>query len=219
MWLDRIPASVAFCDVETTGLAKDDRIVSFGGIGLISDEFAKGRLHLAYTYLIFDPGKRNHRGAEQVHGFSDWVLATQDPFELHAEQVRRFLTSYELLVAHNAAFDFRFINREMTSAGLSTLTRPIYCTMRGYRALGLGGSASLNAVCRHIKLARSGQLHAAIEDAWLAMQLYLWLHGCPFQRSMPVSLPRTPSNFRHLEVGRQCTVIFDHRGRRTSWPK
>jgi DNA polymerase III subunit epsilon len=196
MWLDRIPASVAFCDVETTGLAKDDRIVSFGGIGLISDEFAKGRLHLAYTYLIFDPGKRNHRGAEQVHGFSDWVLATQDPFELHAEQVRRFLTSYELLVAHNAAFDFRFINREMTSAGLSTLTRPIYCTMKGYRALDLGGSAALSAVCRHIKLARSGQLHAAIEDAWLAMQIYLWLHGGPFQRRLPVSLPRTPSNFR-----------------------
>jgi DNA polymerase III subunit epsilon len=119
MWLDRIPASVAFCDVETTGLGKDDRIVSFGGIGMISDD--NGRSHLAYTYLVFDPGKRNHRGAEQVHGFSDWVLAVQDRFEVHAAQVWRFLTSFELLVAHNAAFDFRFIDREMTSAGLSSL--------------------------------------------------------------------------------------------------
>jgi uncharacterized protein YprB with RNaseH-like and TPR domain len=51
MWLDRIPASIAFCDVETTGLGKDDRIVSFGGIGMIRDEFAEGRWHLAYTYL------------------------------------------------------------------------------------------------------------------------------------------------------------------------
>ena len=33
MWLDHLPASVAFCDVETTGLGKHDRIVSFGGIG------------------------------------------------------------------------------------------------------------------------------------------------------------------------------------------
>jgi DNA polymerase III subunit epsilon len=217
MWLDRIPASVAFCDVETTGLGKDDRIVSFGGIGMISDD--NGRSHLAYTYLVFDPGKRNHRGAEQVHGFSDWVLAVQDRFEVHAAQVWRFLTSYELLVAHNAAFDFRFINREMTSAGLPSLTRPIYCTMKGYRALGRGGSASLNAVCSHIKLARSGQLHAAIEDAWLAMQIYLWLHGCPFQRRMPVSLPRIPSNFRHVEVGRQCALTFDHHGRCASQPK
>jgi DNA polymerase-3 subunit epsilon len=206
MWLNRIPASVAFCDVETTGLGNHDRIVSFGGIGMISDEFAKDQLHLAYTYLVFDPGKRNNRGAQQVHGFSDWILAVQDRFAVHAAQVWRFLTSYELLVAHNAAFDFRFINREMTSAGLSTLTRPIYCTMKGYRALGLGGSASLNAVCSHIKLARSGQLHAAIEDAWLAMQIYLWLHGGPFQRRLPASLPRIPSNFLHVEVDRQYAI-------------
>jgi DNA polymerase-3 subunit epsilon len=211
MWLDRIPASVAFCDVETTGLGKDDRMVSFGGIGMISDEFAKDRLHLAYTYLVFDPGKRNNRGAEQVHGFSDSVLARQDPFEVHAAQVWRFLASYELLVAHNAAFDFRFINHQMTSVGLSSLTRPIYCTMKGYRALGLGGSASLNAVCGHIKLARSGQLHAAIEDAWLAMQIYLWLHGGPLQRSLPGSLPRSPSNFRQVEVGSQCALTQGRR--------
>jgi DNA polymerase III subunit epsilon len=217
MWLDRIPASVAFCDVETTGLGKDDRIVSFGGIGMISDD--NGRSHLAYTYLVFDPGKRNHRGAEQVHGFSDWVLAVQDRFEVHAAQVWRFLTSFELLVAHNAAFDFRFIDREMTSAGLSSLSRPTYCTMKGYRALGLGGSASLSAVCSHIKLARSGQLHAAIEDAWLAMQIYFWLHDGPVQRRLPVSLPRTPSNFRHVEVGRQCALTFDHHGRCASQPK
>jgi DNA polymerase III subunit epsilon len=50
----------------------------------------------------------------------------------------RFLTSYELLVAHNAAFDLRFINREMTLSGLPALTRPVHCTMK-YRALDLGG--------------------------------------------------------------------------------
>ena len=36
MWLDHLPASVAFCDVETTGLGHHDRIVSFGGIAMIS---------------------------------------------------------------------------------------------------------------------------------------------------------------------------------------
>ena len=82
-------------------------------------------------------------------------------------------------------------------AGLPALTRPVYCTMKGYRALELGGSASLSAICQHIKLARAGDLHDAIEDAWLAMQIYLWLHGCPLQRRLRRSLPRTPSNFRH----------------------
>jgi DNA polymerase III subunit epsilon len=218
MWLDRIPASVAFCDVETTGLGKDDRIVSFGGIGMISRKLAKDRPDLEYLYLVFDPARGNRRGAEQIHGFSDSALRLQDPFAVHAADVRRFLTSYELLVAHNAAFDLRFINREMRLSGLPALTRPAYCTMKGFRALDLGGSASLSAVCRHIKLARAGDLHDAIEDAWLAMQIYLWLHGGPFQRRLPVSLPRTPSNFRHVEVGRQCALTFDHHGRCASRP-
>ena len=56
MWLDHLPASVAFCDVETTGLGNHDRIVSFGGIGMISRDLAKGRPELAYLYLVFDPG-------------------------------------------------------------------------------------------------------------------------------------------------------------------
>jgi DNA polymerase-3 subunit epsilon len=196
-----LPASVAFCDVETTGFGNQDRIVSFGGIGMTRRNLAKGQLDLQYIYLVFNPGTANDRVAEQVHGFSDSALSLQDPFTVHAADVRCFLTSYELFVAHNAAFDIRFINREMRLSGLPVLNRPVYCTMKAYRRLELGGSAALSAVCRRIKLARAGNLHDAIEDAWLAMQIYLWLHDCPLQRRLRRSLPRTPSNFRHPEIG------------------
>jgi DNA polymerase-3 subunit epsilon len=205
MWPNELPRSVVFCDVETTGLGKHDRIVSFGGIGMMNRDLAKGPPHLAYLYLVFDPGTGNHPGAAPIHGFSDSTLRLQDLFTLHAAKVRRFLTSHELLVAHNAAFDLRFINREMRLSGLPPLTRPVYCTMKGYRALELGGSASLSAVCRHIKLARAGNLHDPIEDAWLAMQIYLWLHGCPLQRRLRGSLPRTPTNLRHPAIGSDPT--------------
>jgi DNA polymerase-3 subunit epsilon len=202
MWLDHPPASVAFCDVETTGLGNQDRIVSFGGIGMTSHNLAKGQPDLEYVYLVFNPGKQNGGVAEQIHGFSDSVLRLQDPFTVHAADVRCFLTSYEILVAHNAAFDLRFINREMKLSGLPALTKPVYCTMKGYRALELGDSAALSAVCRRIKLARAGVLHDAMEDAWLAMQIYLWLQGGPLQGRLRGSLPRTPSNLRHAEIGR-----------------
>ena len=65
-----LPATVVFCDVETTGLRRDDRMVSFGAIGMISRDLLKGRQHLAYLYLVFDPGTANRLGAEQIHGFS-----------------------------------------------------------------------------------------------------------------------------------------------------
>jgi len=57
MWWDHLPASAAFCDVETTGLGNHDRIVSFGAIGMISRDTAKGRADLEYLYLVFDPGR------------------------------------------------------------------------------------------------------------------------------------------------------------------
>ena len=198
---DRLPASIAFCDVETTGLGNHDRIVSLGAIGMSSRDLAKGRPDLTYLYLVFDPGSANRHGAEHIHGFSDSTLRLQDPFAVHAIDVWRFLASYEFLVAHNAAFDLRFINHEMRLAGLPALTSPVYCTMKGYRALDLGGSAALSAVCGHIKLARVGDLHDAIEDAWLAMQIYPWLHGRPLPHRLRRSVPRTPSNLRQHEIG------------------
>ena len=94
----------------------------------------------------------------------------------------------------------------MRLSGLPALNRPVYCTMKGYRALDLGGSAALSAVCRHIKLARSGDLHDAMEDAWLAMQIYLWLHGGPRQPRLRGSLPRSPSNLRSLGICKASMV-------------
>ena len=104
------------------------------------------------SYLVFDPGTENHRDAGRMHGFSDSALRLQNPFAVYAADIWSFLTSYELVVAHNAAFDLRFINCEMRLSGLPALTGPVYCTMKGYRALELGGNASLSAVCSQIKL-------------------------------------------------------------------
>jgi DNA polymerase III epsilon subunit-like protein len=111
----------------------------------------------------------------------------------------------------------------MRLSGLpALLTRPVYYTMKGYRALALGGSASLSAVCRQINLARSGDLHDAIEDAWLTMQIYLWLHSCPHQGRLPDSIPRTPFNFRDCEIRqrfasrRMPSWIVGSKGRRAA---
>jgi DNA polymerase III subunit epsilon len=197
-WLSRLPASIISIDVETTGLAASDRVVSFAGIGLKTEALASGKFELSYLHLVFDPGKKRHPEAEKVHGYSDWALRFQNPFSVYAEDIRRFVSSYALLVAHNASFDFGFMNREMTMAGLPALTVPVYCTMQGYQALGIGGSASLNAVCQRINLARVGNLHGALEDAWLAMQVYLWLHDCPHRVDLPATVPRIPTNFHEV---------------------
>ena len=68
MWSDRLPASVVFVDVETTGLHSIDKVVSLGAIWLPIHALIEGSFNISYLHLIFDPGRKSHPKAEEVHG-------------------------------------------------------------------------------------------------------------------------------------------------------
>ncbi|QGM44878.1 3'-5' exonuclease [Methylocystis heyeri] len=172
-----------FLDVETTGLGGDDKIVSIGAIKLDAVKLSKGVLDFEPFHLVFDPGRKSHPKAEEVHGFDDWFLRHQDPFDDHASEIHRIANGCELFVAHNAAFDLTFLEREFEACGLAMPAAERYCTMAAYRASGQGGSASLSSVCQRLGLGRQRERHDALHDAWLAMQVYLWLHKSPLYKT------------------------------------
>lgn len=171
-----LPPKIAFVDVETTGIRQNDRIVSIGIISLETLALLDDRISAKITHLIFDPGKKSHPKAEIVHGFDDWTLRHQEPFSKYADTVFEMISGADLVVAHNARFDLPFIQRELEIAGKERLSTPAYCTMEAVREHGLIGSASLSSLCARIGIARQSQLHGALEDAWLAMQIFLLLH-------------------------------------------
>jgi DNA polymerase-3 subunit epsilon len=173
----KLPNFVVAVDVETTGLHSNDRVVSLGAIWFATACLPEDCFPVSYIHLIFDPGKKSHPKAEQVHGFDDWTLRHQEPFADYATRIRDFLQAGDAIVAHNAEFDMGFIDRELVTAGQRPVDKPIYCTMEGYRTMGCGGSASLKSVCFEMGLQRLGAVHGALEDAWLALMVYLWLHG------------------------------------------
>jgi DNA polymerase-3 subunit epsilon len=189
----KMPARVLFLDVETTGLHSDDRIVSLGALTLETERLVGDNFSVMPLHLVFDPMKKSHREAERVHGWDDWILRHQDLFQDHAAEIRAVIDAADLLVAHNASFDVRFIDRELTLAGLTMPGTPVECTMRAWRAKGLS-RATLNAVCSHLGLARAGDVHGALEDAGLAMQAWLALHG-PGMRLGPIAYP-PPTNLK-----------------------
>ena len=184
-WLVGLPRTIVAVDVETTGLTDADRIVSLAAIRLDTRDLATGRFDLAALQTVVNPGRPSHPAAERVHGFSEAVLRMQDSFSSEAGKVRAFIEEGKILVAHNAAFDVSFINRELLGAGELPLLLPVYCTMEGFRRTGATGSAALDALCAHMGIARRGDRHDALEDAWLALMAYLWLHGSPYQSSVP----------------------------------
>jgi DNA polymerase-3 subunit epsilon len=192
-----IPKRIVFLDVETTGLTEKDRVVTLAGVKLLdTDLLVTGKIHTEYLHLVFDPGRKSHPRAEAVHGYSDWVLRHQDSFDAYAEAIENFFSSADLVVAHNAEFDLGFYNREMDRAARRPVGIPDFCTMNTYRQRGFAGSCSLNAVCRNLGIARNGKLHGALEDAWLAMRVYLWLHERNLSADMPIEFTRAPTNFK-----------------------
>jgi DNA polymerase-3 subunit epsilon len=195
-----LPTTIVAVDVETTGLHSKDRIVTFGGLRLNLNSIVGGQVKLDWLYFIADPGKKSHPRAEEVHGYNDWVLRHQEPFSENADIAAEFVSSGDILIAHNASFDCEFIDREFILIGRPPPRYRSYCTMNKYRQSGLPGRSSLNAICQEIGLARLGERHGALEDAWLAMMVYFRLNGLgkyinSYEEIARQGLPSSPTNF------------------------
>ena len=162
-------------DTETTGLspANGDRIVEIGCVEMIN-RVETGRTFHSY----FNPGRAMPSEAEMVHGLSDRFLADKPPFDDVCEELLDFIADSPM-VAHNATFDFGFINHELGQCG-----RPTVCHSRMVDTLTLarqkfpGAKHSLDALCTRFGVDRSLRVkHGALIDAQLLAQVYVELTG------------------------------------------
>ena len=162
-------------DTETTGLdpAAGHRIVEIGCIELVN-HIATGR-HF-HTYV--NPDRDMPTGAFEIHGLSTEFLAAHPTFDLIAERFLAFIGDAPLVI-HNAEFDMRFINAE-----LSRLGRPAIPAVRAVDTVRMarmkfpGAQASLDALCRRFGIDNSARTkHGALLDAELLAEIYLELIG------------------------------------------
>jgi len=194
-WMAGLPDRILFVDVETTGLGQPDRVVSFAGISLAVKSILTGKMNLDYDHFIFNPETPSHPGARSVHGYSDWDLQFQEKFPERADEIGRMIDSAGLVVAHNMEFDKSFIDRELIGAQKQPISKPTFCTMKAYRTREPGKSASLSSVAYRHNLSRESSTHAALEDAWLCMMIFLRLHF-PFRAEFSAIPNPGPSNYR-----------------------
>jgi len=162
-------------DTETTGLSPlgGDRIVEIGCVELMN-RVETGRTFHAY----FNPRRPMPSEAEAVHGLSEAFLADKPLFEELVEDLVEFIGDAPL-IAHNAPFDFGFLNNEFSLCG-----RPSVCLTRMVDTLVLarqklpGAKHSLDALCTRFGVDRSIRIkHGALIDAQLLSQVYVELTG------------------------------------------
>lgn len=162
-------------DTETTGLdpGQGDRIVEIGCIELIN-RVETGKTYHAY----FNPGIAMPSIAEQVHGLGDAFLSDKPYFEDRVEDLIDFLGDSPL-VAHNAMFDFAFLNAELGGCGrLHVPMSRMIDTLALSKSRHPGAKHSLDALCTRYGIDRSHRVnHGALLDAALLTQVYIELTG------------------------------------------
>ncbi len=162
-------------DTETTGIMPGDghRIVEIGALEMVG-RVLTGRSY--HTYI--DPCRPMPKDAQGVHGISSAFLTGQPIFEAVVDEFLEFIGDSPL-VAHNAVFDFGFVNYELKRAGLKTLpdSRAV-CTLELSRKRHPGAKHSLDALCTRYGIDLSGRAkHGALLDAELLARVYVELTG------------------------------------------
>jgi DNA polymerase-3 subunit epsilon len=162
-------------DTETTGLDPFDghRVVEIGCIELINC-IPTGRV----WHCHLNPEREVPYQAFEVHGLSTEFLRDKPRFAELADDMLTFIEG-AMLVMHNAAFDFGFLNAE-----LDRLARPLLRWDQVVDTLALarrrhpGAPCSLDALCKRygIDLSERGT-HSALLDCRLLASVYVELVG------------------------------------------
>jgi DNA polymerase-3 subunit epsilon len=171
---DKLTMREIVFDTETTGFTfGDDRMVEIGCVELVN-RCETGRTFHAY----FHPERTMPPGALAVHGLSDAFLSDKPLFHAVAEELIAFVGDAPL-IAHNASFDFGFLNGELGRCG-----RDAICLSRMIDTLAIakqrhpGAKLTLDALCSRYGIDRSHRvLHGALLDAQLLAQVYVELMG------------------------------------------
>jgi DNA polymerase-3 subunit epsilon len=181
-------------DTETTGLdpASGDRVIEVAAIELYNFMPTGQKFH-----VLVDPERDIPEEATRVHGFTAEMLRGKPIFAGIAHELLAFLRDSEI-IAHNAPFDFGFLDAEFLRAGHPKLDRArmvdsLEIAKRRYP----GMPNSLDALCRRLGVDNSMRSsHNALLDVTLLAEVFLQLMGgkqpgleltaTPARRSGPV---------------------------------
>jgi DNA polymerase-3 subunit epsilon len=131
-----------------------------------------------HFHAYFFPERDMPFEAEMVHGLTSTFLSDKPLFAEKVDDLLEFLEDSPL-VAHNAGFDFGFLNFELERCGRPSVSmRRMVDTLQLARSKHPGAKHSLDALCMRFGIDRSHRVkHGALLDAQLLAQVYVELTG------------------------------------------
>ncbi|MEM7655268.1 MAG: 3'-5' exonuclease [Bacteroidota bacterium] len=165
---ERPANTLIILDFETTGLSPTlgDRAIEIGAVrlvdGIVTDRFQQ----------LMNPGFRISSFIESYTGITNRMLASAPPCEEVMEDFVEFIGD-DNLVAHNAAFDKRFLDAELEEIGrdyAGGLTCSMLIARRLYQR---APSHALGNLVAYHQLLAEDVFHRALADSEMTARLWL----------------------------------------------
>ena len=160
--------TVVVLDFETTGLSPDygDRAIEIGAVriedGKVVDRFQE----------LMNPGRRIDSFIEDYTGITNNMLKDAPPCGEVMHSFADFINDYNL-VAHNASFDKRFLDAELSRIS-RTYTGQFACSLLTARRIYQDSpNHKLGTLVEYANIPTKGVLHRALYDSEMTTKLWL----------------------------------------------
>jgi DNA polymerase III subunit epsilon len=158
-------------DTETTGLqpSAGDRIISIGAVRIVNGRILRQE---AFEQLV-DPERTVPRDSIRIHGIQPAALSGQPTLREVLPAFHRFCED-SVLVAHNAAFDMRFLELAGPESGVSFAHPVLDTLLLSAAAHPHDQDHSLETIAARLGVAVVGR-HTAVGDAFMTAEIFLRL--------------------------------------------
>ncbi|MDO8790027.1 MAG: exonuclease domain-containing protein [Sulfuritalea sp.] len=168
---DRLLAQLAYTvfDTETTGLepSAGDEIIQIGAVRIVNRRLLR---HESFDQLV-DPQRSLPAKSVKIHGITADMLAGQPSIDRVLPIFRSYVAD-TVLVAHNAAFDMRFLELKEAGTGVR-FDRPVLDTFLLSAVLFPNQeSHRLEAIAERLGISVLGR-HTAVGDAIVTAEVFL----------------------------------------------
>jgi DNA polymerase-3 subunit epsilon len=193
-------------DTETTGLdpLTGDRVIEIAAIELMND-LPTG----AVFHQLLDPERDIPSDSTRVHGITNYHVEGKPKFADVVDDMLAFFGDAPL-IAHNAPFDFGFIDAELARLRRPGLGRErMIDTLVLAKARFPGMPNSLDALCRRFEIDLSARTtHNALLDCKLLADVYVELTGGR-QRGMALEVDQSLSFAQYEAPVNRTPVLIE----------